>query len=492
MSWFRPHNVRTRLTVWYVAVLTGALLIYGAGASAFVLFQFRNQLDRLAIQDLETIEGFLDFGSDGKVFLQQADHDHPYPGKLEERLLEVWSKEGTLLYRNELLGDRALGGPPEPEEGIASYSQRSIRLSDGTRVRLVSKRHNLQGRSTLIRLGFSEEDLWQRFWQAVIGLVTGLPFALGLAGFAGYFLARRALSPIERMARRAHEINAERLDARLDVENPNDELGLLAQAFNETLTRLQRSFEQLRRFTSDASHELRTPLTAIRSVGEVGLQKQGGTDHYREVIGSMLEESGRLSHLVESLLAIARTDAGQIRVERVPIAILPLVREAASLIEVLAEEKDQELSIEGTDPVEVLADPVILRQVLINLLDNAIKYSPTGETIWIRVRGIDDRIVAIEVEDRGPGIALEHQDKVFDRFYRVDEARSREAGGAGLGLAIAKWGAEIHGGRLELHSPAGAGCLFRFLLPIFPGSVPDSRQDVTSHNAKHTSPTLAR
>jgi len=160
----------------------------------------------------------------------------------------------------------------------------------------------------------------------VIVLIIGLPLALGMAGLGGYFLARHALSPIERMARRAHEINAESLSARWDVENPHDELGRLASAFNETLARLERSFEQLRRFTSDASHELRTPLTAIRSVGEVGLRQQGSAEHYREVIGSMLEEAGRLTRLVESLLAIARADAGQIKLVKTGILALPFVR----------------------------------------------------------------------------------------------------------------------------------------------------------------------
>ena len=183
--------------------------------------------------------------------------------------------------------------------------------------------------------------MWERFWQLVIGLIVGLPLALGLAGAGGYFLARRALSPVERMARRAREINAESLGARIDVENPRDELGLLAQAFNETLARLQASFEQLKRFTSDASHELRTPLTAIRSVGEVGLQQDGDRDHYREVIGSMLEEAGRLGRLVESLLTISRADSGQIRLEQATIGLLPLVQEASVLLDVLAEEKGQ-------------------------------------------------------------------------------------------------------------------------------------------------------
>jgi heavy metal sensor kinase len=327
----------------------------------------------------------------------------------------------------------------------------------------------VEGRRTLIRIGFSEESLWQHFWQLVLGLIAGAPLALGAAGGAGYFLARRALSPVERMARRAREIHAEHLGARLAVENPNDELGLLAHAFNGTLARLERSFEQLRRFTADASHELRTPLNAIQNVGEVGLRKYGDAEHYREVIGSMLEESGRLGRLVDSLLTIARADAGQLELQRTTIAVLPFTREVISLLEVLAEEKNQVICIEGDGTAQVLADHSILRQVLINLVDNAIKYSPFEGSISLRVFRKGSHSVLIEVEDTGLGIPPEHQDKVFDRFYRIDEGRSREAGGNGLGLAIAKWGAQAHGGELELHRSCKTGSIFRLILPLHDG-----------------------
>ncbi len=461
----QPQNVRTRLTAWYVAILAAALLIYGAGASAVLLFELRTQLDHLAIEDLETVEGSLSFGADGRVLLRNNYHDHPYPSTIEERLMEVWSPNGTLLYRNEVLGNRALGSGPQAGEGVDSYSERSIRLSDGTPVRLVSKRHTLEGRPTIIRVGFSERPMWERFWQLALGLITGLPLALGLAALGGYFLAKHALSPIERMARRAHEINAEDLSARLDIENPNDELGHLAGAFNETLARLERSFEQLRRFTSDASHELRTPLTAIRSVGEVGLRTRGSAEHYRDVIESMLEESGRLTRLVESLLTISRADSGQIQLARTGITLLPFVREVGALLEVLVEEKGQDLLIEGDETAQVYADPAILRHVVINLLHNAIKFSPPNGQVSVRVLSDGAQTVRVEVEDSGPGIPTEHRDRVFDRFYRVDEGRSRDVGGAGLGLAIAKWGAEAHGGSLELTSLPLGGCVFRLSLP---------------------------
>ncbi|HEY4365108.1 MAG TPA: ATP-binding protein [Bryobacteraceae bacterium] len=465
MKHFWPQHVRTRLTLWYVAILAGVLLIYGGSSCAIVLLQLRTQLDHLAIEDLETVEGFLSFSSDGKLGLRNNYHYHPDSGEMQQRFLEVRAEDGTLLYRNEGLGDRALGGKPEPGEGVDSYSRRSVRLRDGMRIRLISRLHMTEGHSILIHVGFSEEPMWQRFWQLVFGLIVGLPLALGLAGFGGYFLAKRALSPVERMALRAREISAERLGARIDVENPHDELGLLAQAFNETLSRLERSFEQLKRFTSDASHELRTPLTAIRSVGEVGLQKNGGSDHYREVIGSMLEEAERLGRLVESLLTISRADSGQIRLEQSTTGLLPLVQEASSLLDVLAEDKAQTLSVEGDDSIRVKADRVILRHVVINILDNAIKYSPRKGHISVRVLRRDSSTACVEIEDSGPGIAPEHRDKVFDRFYRIDEGRSREAGGVGLGLAIAKWGAEAHGGSLGLDSMA-RGCICRLLLPV--------------------------
>jgi heavy metal sensor kinase len=461
----RPHHVRTRLTLWYGAILAAGLLIYGGSTSAVLFFQLRSQLDRLAIEDLETVEGFLTFGANGKILLRNDYHDHPYPPNMQERLMEVWGADGSLLYRNGLLGTRALGGPPKPSEGVGSYSQRSIQLADGTPVRLVSKRHLLEDHPTIIRVGFSEKPLWDRFWQLVIGLIAGLPLALGLAALGGYLLAKHALSPIERMARRAHEINAEHLSTRLDVENPHDELGHLAAAFNETLGRIERSFEQLRRFTSDASHELRTPLTAIRSVGEVGLRRPGTAETYREVIESMLEEAGRLTRLVESLLAISRADSGQIQLVRSEIDVLPFVREVGLFVEVLADEKGQRLYIGGDEATRIQGDRAILRQILINLLDNAIKYSPAGSAISVRVQPDGSQTASVAVKDAGPGIPAEHCDRVFDRFYRVDEGRSREAGGAGLGLALAKWGAEAHGGRLELSCPPGGGCIFRLSLP---------------------------
>jgi signal transduction histidine kinase len=220
----------------------------------------------------------------------------------------------------------------------------------------------------------------------------------------------------------------------------------------------------LRRFTADASHELRTPLTAIRSVGEVALQKTGNGPYYRDIIGSMLEEVNRLTRLVESLLTISRADAGQIDLHQAPVNALELVQEAATLLESLAEEKQQNVVVEGNPSITLWGDRLILRQAVINLLDNAVKYSPVGGSIRVDVC-FDVDTVAIEIQDSGPGISVEHREKVFERFYRVDEARTRAEGGTGLGLSIVKWAVLVNAGSIDLVSEPGEGCTFTIRIP---------------------------
>jgi heavy metal sensor kinase len=306
--------------------------------------------------------------------------------------------------------------------------------------------------------------LYTTLKELLLASLLVLPLALAIAGLAGYGLARRALSPIELMARQAREITPEKLDARLPNDDADDELGQLARVFNETLARLERAFEQLRRFTSDASHELRTPLAMIRSVGEVGLQKDGTRAEYRDIIGSMLEEVNRLTSLIDSLLTISRADSGHIQLHRSVVPVMELAREAAGLFEVLMEEKSLRLVVEGDEDLAVDGDRLFLRQALVNILHNAVKYSPQGEAISVHVlRAEGDAVV--EVADRGPGIPAEDQAKIFDRFYRVDKARWRESGGAGLGLAIAKWAVDAHGGSITLESAVDKGATFRIRLP---------------------------
>lgn len=463
-----PKHVRTRLTLWYLLVLAGVLVFSWGVTASFLFLQMRGQMDNYAVQDIETVEGLLYFDPSGRLILREDYHNHPESKQVLERLVEVRSAQGSLLYRNERLGDQPLGGNLIPREGEGGYSIRSWRLMDGTTVRMASRRHILDGRPILIRLGYSEHPIWVRFEELAIATLLALPIVLALAGLGGYVVTKRALAPLEKMARRAEEITSERLHERLPTGDVDDELGHLARVFNNLLARLEQSFEQLRRFTSDASHELRTPLASIRSVGEVALRKDGSRENYRDTIGSMLEEVNRLTTLVDSLLTISRADAGRIQLHPTVFSAMDLAREAAGLFEVLVEEKDQRITVQGDERVTVKGDRVFLRQALVNIIHNAVKYSPIGGRISVAVQCEPAGRVRIEVTDSGPGIAPEHSEKIFDRFYRVDPSRSREFGGAGLGLSIAQWAVREHGGSIHLQATPGSGCTFQISLPPVP------------------------
>jgi len=308
-----------------------------------------------------------------------------------------------------------------------------------------------------------EARLEQQLREVLVVLVLGLPLIVVLAGVGGYVLARRALAPIDHLAVEARRITADRLHERLSVPNEQDEIGRLAAVINDTFARLESSFDQLRRFTADASHELRTPLAVIRGIGEMGLRETRTPAEYKDAIGSMLEEVDRLTRLVDTLLRLCRGDAGTIRLNRDVLDLGELVRDVVSSLGILAEERRQRLQCTTSQQVCVLADRLVLRDAIVNVVDNAIKYGPSGSTIDVRVDG-DLQHATLTVTDEGPGIAAALRTRIFDRFYRIDEGRSREMGGTGLGLAIAKWAVEANDGRISVDG-ATHGSTFHIVLP---------------------------
>lgn len=321
-----------------------------------------------------------------------------------------------------------------------------------------------QSRNDSEHAGFTPEE-WveHQVAEVRIVLISGLPIVIGLAGLGGYLLARRALAPIDHLATDAQRITADRLHQRLSVPNQHDEIGRLAAVINDAFARIETSFEQLRRFTADASHELRTPLSVVRGIGEFGLRETRTPVEYQDAIGSMLEEIDRLTRLVDTLLRLSRGDAGTVKLTREAVSLADLARDVASSLQVLAEERGQRLQVDADGDAPVSADRLVLRDAVTNLVDNAIKYGPRGSTITLRV-GANEAHATLSVADQGPGIAAEHRQRVFDRFYRIDEGRAREMGGTGLGLAIAKWAVEANNGRLELQGD-GPGSVFIITLP---------------------------
>jgi len=450
-------SIRLRLTAWYTLVLALMLTVYAAATYIAVRHEFFEQLDDQLHDDFEAAQSYVSITPAGRV-VWSADA-YGDPDKDNDRGTDVWVADGSPLYRS----DATAGLPAGP---LSSQRRPFDSLSvNGHKWRTLTGAAPVGGRPVTIRVARSEDRVRGELREILAVLVLGLPLVVVLASAGGYVLARRALAPIDRLAVEARRITADKLHDRLSVPNPHDEIGRLAAVINETFARLESSFDQLRRFTADASHELRTPLAVMRGIGEVGLAETRTASEYKETIGSMLEEVDRLTSLVESLLRLSHGDAGTIRLLRAPTDLGQLVREVGASLAILAEERRQHIDVEAADGHLALVDRLVLREAITNVVDNAIKYSPDGSTIQIRV-GANANDTFVTVADQGRGIAPEHRQRIFDRFFRIDEARSREQGGTGLGLAIAKWAVDVNGGQIAVEPHPNGGSVFRITLPL--------------------------
>jgi heavy metal sensor kinase len=296
-----------------------------------------------------------------------------------------------------------------------------------------------------------------------------IPIALLFASAGGYFLARKSLAPVVAMSSQAGRIGATNLHERLAVQNERDELGQLARSFNGLLDRLSESFERQRRFMADASHELRTPVAILRGEAEVALSQQARSlEEYRESLSVLHQEAERLTHIVEDLFTLTRADAGQYPLQPRDFYLEELIGECMHAARTLASAKNITLNFELSPEAPIRADESLLRRMILNLLDNAIKYTPEGGHITVACRRAGDEY-ALSIADSGTGIPAEMQPRIFERFFRADQARSRSEGngvGAGLGLSISRWIAEAHHGRLELTRSDSTGSTFTAFLPV--------------------------
>lgn len=291
-----------------------------------------------------------------------------------------------------------------------------------------------------------------------------VPFMILLAGIAGYFFSTNALASVDHIRKEADQIYVEDLSKRLPIPRQKDELGLLSETLNRMLDRIQNSFEKLKRFTADASHELRIPLTALRGNLEVALRKERSSQEYKETIRDALVEAEHLSQLSQDLLLLAQGDAGQRSLNIQPVRLDIFMEDIFSQSNALANDKTVAIKLKPVPPVEVRMDPDRMRQMLLNLIDNALKYNRPGGEVRLSA-AVDEKNIRFDVEDNGIGIPESETDKIFERFYRVDKSRSRELGGAGLGLSIVRWIVEAHQGRIEVSSRLGEGTIFSIVIP---------------------------
>jgi len=419
----RPANIRTRLAIWFVAILASILIVYIAAVIIFQYVLLERQIYHDEIQDVETVEGLLYFDPQGVLHLQENYHSHPQSRLLEDRLMEIRDLSGTVLYRSETLHGQILGGASSPDEGANSYNERSTRLSDGTRVLLISHLHPIQDKLVLIRLGYSMAPLQDRMVRFFLLLLVATPIGLILAGFAGYRIAKRALLPLDIMAARAESITASNLNDRIVVEHPHDELGHMAKVLNHLLERLEQAFVQLQRFTADAAHELRTPLSSLRAEA-------------------------------------TRSDG-----VKTSFSLFELVDEILVLVDVLLEERHITVVQDRDDGVPALlfADRSLVRIALLNVLHNAVKFSPDHSTIRIGFsrRESDGRAYQrVCVHDSGPGVAAGEVTQVFERFFTSNSPTTSKYSGSGLGLSIAKLIVDRSGGQIffDMSVEHGAKC----------------------------------
>jgi heavy metal sensor kinase len=469
-----PRSIRVRLTLWYVVVLAAILALFTGG----VYLALRDSLhDSLAtsIEDRsDALLGVVIVDAGGPVLpegviaaaVEEDDDDDELAEFDDERFARTYDTTGAVVSD----AGGAAAGVPVDDDSVAAALAGDERWTTVTgeeeTYRVLTQPVVRDGQvAGALEVGQADEEVNEALGALLAIVALAAPITLLLATLGGLFLAARALAPIDNITRLARRITAEDLSQRLDLALPDDELGRLARTFDEMIARLDAAFRRQRQFTADASHELRTPLTALKGQVDVALARPRGPEEYRAVLEGVNEEVDRLIRLVGSLLTLARADAGEIPITRERVTLADAVDGAIEQVAPLAAERQVALSRDGDARVAVSADESLLLQLLLNLLDNAIKYTPPGGTVAVRWEA-DAARATLLVTDSGIGIPPEHLPHLFERFYRVDTARSRAEGGTGLGLAISRWIAEAHGGNIAVASEPGRGTTVTVDLPL--------------------------
>lgn len=493
------RSIRFKLTLYY-SLIVGATLVGFAVASYFYTEQnLLSSLDRSLYQEVVTLKNFIEPQA-RKVRLkkqrikpkQQSANEKKSPTQPIRRSDEVemknidstdvefdalWNKiyEHSLsISKKQIIQIRDRNGDILYKSGLGKEEIQFDDIPDDI-TKLVTI-WNAQGQP--VRLAVSQDRTMKVYVAYPISEINEvlnnlfsiflilIPIALVTSVAGGWFLATRSLKPVDDITRAARLITAQNLDRRIQYTGVDDELGRLVATFNEMISRLQLSFSQIQQFSSDASHELRTPLTIMRGELELALRKKKpSTDEYRSVLSSALEETIHMTAIIENLLTLAKADIGTTQGTMQDVWLRPIVQELHEDSEILARQKNIAVRLGSLDDTLVSGDPVRLRQLLLNLIDNAIKYTPENGTVDLSLIR-DNGTAKMIVRDTGIGILPDDLPKIFDRFYRVDKARSREMGGSGLGLSISKWITDIHGGNISVESTVNAGSTFTVTLPL--------------------------
>ncbi|HVM51430.1 MAG TPA: ATP-binding protein [Candidatus Acidoferrum sp.] len=465
------RSLRFQLVAWYAGLLTACFALIGAVTYVVLQNYLVSALKENQMRRARQI---------GQLLLEEVQHhgegqigdeiESRYAPSLNDRFVRITRSDGTVLYVSQAPkeGKFSPADLPAAVPAAGGEAARQILLVNGRKMLLTSRAVRAPGGAVYeVETGAPMDEVQADLRQWLLFLVSGLPVAAIIAVVGGSLLVKRALSPVDKIAASAERISSQNLGERLPVPPTGDELQRLSLALNHMIERLDQAFQYSRRFVADASHELRTPMTVLRGEIESFVEEPRMPAEWRERLGSALEEVERLANIVEGLFAISRLDAGEAQAEWVRFDLGQLAAATADQMFLLAEDKRIALSCSAPNGVWVEGDRARLKQVVVNLLDNAIKYTAEGGKVALTVSALDSKAV-LEVADNGIGIPSEALPRIFDRFFRVDKARSRDQGGAGLGLSIVKSICAAHHGRVEASSTPGQGSRFRVELPLAP------------------------
>jgi heavy metal sensor kinase len=454
------------MTAWYAGLLLGALLAFGVSVYLGLERYLDWTLQAMLASECRTIgtELLSQLPGKNRDWLE-TEINEAYAPEVNARFIRVYREGKGVIY----LSGAPKDGAFDPSQ-IPSYDKkdgaRQVRVGSGQQLLINGMSFTTpDGSQFLVESGIPYQQIQLVLHGLLLTLAIYTPFVVFLAIGGGYWLMRRSLRPVDEITERAEGITSSNLSERLPVIRTGDELERLSIALNRMIGRLEDAFQHINRFSADASHELRTPLTILQLELEGIINNQPLSGSLEEQIVSALEETHLMSRIVESLLTISRLDAGEARLDRSRLDLSDLATSTADEMRVLAQDKSISLRMSTQENVCVEGDRTRLQQVVANLIDNAIKYTPEGGSVEVKVQNQGANAV-LEVTDNGVGIPTTAITHVFERFYRVDKARSRASGGAGLGLSIVKAICTAHGGEIALSSEEGRGSSFRVELPL--------------------------
>jgi heavy metal sensor kinase len=462
-----PLTVRTRLTLWYTGVLVAILLIVSVLSYSLLRWSVLHDVDQSLVTTAHVVrEASEEVAAATVIPGPEAALRELLGPEFYDKFFQLMDPEGRPRARSRLRRNSMLALSPHARANAARGQPtfETLHLGEGP-ARLLTIPVVRAGRVVeIVQVGMSLEASERTLSRYLTILLVLMPLAVVLAAGGGILLARRALRPVDTMSLTARRITAEDLSRRIPPRGTGDELDRLAETLNAMLDRLEDAFGQVRRFAADAAHELRTPLTALRGGIEVALRGERTPEEYRRVLRSSLEEVERLTHLAEDLLLLSRFSV-TVSAPRQRVELEPLVMEALDVGTQLAHGRGVAIVSTGLTPAAVVGDPGALRRALLNLIDNAVKYTPAGGKVEVSLVRDGGR-VAIAVRDTGGGIAPADAERVFQAFVRLDVGREEVPDGAGLGLSIARSIVVAHGGELTLESTPGAGSTFTIRLPV--------------------------